>query len=187
VASRGLIFTGESIRAILAGAKTQTRRIVKPQPGTDVEPVLRYNRPEWPCPYGSPGTRSWARESIKLLARAGRRDLAVYVADDSAVLCLTAWPWKVSKLSPIFMPYGCRRLDLVITAVRAQRLHEITEADALAEGVGVAYRQDGPGTFARDSARAAYEIAWGEINGPHSWAMNPFVWALTFEAARRDD
>jgi hypothetical protein len=64
IRERPIIFSGEMVRAILEGRKTQTRRVVKPQPGILMENVLKHNRPEWPCPYGKPGDRLWVRETF---------------------------------------------------------------------------------------------------------------------------
>ena len=77
-------------------------------------------------------------------------------------------PWRPS----IHMPRWAARLTLEITDVRVQRLQEISEADARAEGFGVAF---GPGMFSR-----AFDSYWSAINGPGSWEANPWVWAISF-------
>jgi hypothetical protein len=97
------------------------------------------------------------------------------------------------------MPRVGSRLLLAITEVRLERLQKISEADALAEGItyqreaiglpghdGVAvYRWEGGHEAGYTSAVAAYRGLWEEINGPGSWAANPWVWALSFERVQR--
>ena len=103
--------------------------------------------------------------------RAATKDAWRYAADDE-----TGWQhgWKPS----IHMPRWASRLTLEITDVRVERLNEISEEDAIAEGVSV----DGvgnPGGPMRVHQRA-FKILWNQINGPDSWAANPWVWAITF-------
>jgi hypothetical protein len=97
-------------------------------------------------------------------------------------------PWKPS----IHMPRDASRITLEITGVRVERLQDISEADAEAEGLkrwmsNVAhYSVDNDhlapkhGRFAY-TARHGYEILWNQINGPESWEANPWVWCLTFK------
>lgn len=87
--------------------------------------------------------------------------------------------WRPS----IFMPKCACRLWLPVTQVRLQRVQEITEEDARAEGVGMGYRQDGPGTFARDSYTEGFRGAWDSIYADkgHGWEANDWVWAYTFD------
>ena len=77
--------------------------------------------------------------------------------------------WKPS----ISMPRALSRIDLLCTAVRVERLHDISEADAKAEGCS--YPAHGP----QSCYRSAYKSLWETINGPGSWDANPWVWALT--------
>ena len=86
--------------------------------------------------------------------------------------------WRPS----IHMPRWASRITLEIVSVRAERLQDISEADALAEGVeidesGHATRADG---IAVGGARTAYAELWESINGPGSWAANPWVWVVEF-------
>lgn len=152
---RPIIFQAPMVRALLAGRKTQTRRpadIDLPQDDAEIVmsgdagacvhiPGVGYS-PTLDCPYGGPGDRLWVREAIKLADVAvgadldrgiEGRDIAVYVAD-GAVVPLDTWVWKVDQLSPIFMPYGCRRLELEIEVVDIEPLQSITEGCAIAEG-----------------------------------------------------
>lgn len=83
--------------------------------------------------------------------------------------------WVRSNPDPCHMPRWASRITLEITAVRAERLQDISEADAQAEGVIL------KGTSRYDGvARDAFEALWESINGPGSWDANPWVWAITF-------
>lgn len=66
------------------------------------------------------------------------------------------------------------RIDLEVTGVRIDRLHDINEADSLAEGVGNLYDQ-------LPTARERFEWLWRSINGPESWTANPWVWVIEFK------
>lgn len=96
-----------------------------------------------------------------------------------------AWCWK----SSIFMPRWASRIELVVTEVRVERLQDISEGDAIAEGVICTYRTaelvdkgDGPRFVRRPTAE--YEALWDSIYGPGSWDANPYVWVISFEVAR---
>jgi len=148
------------------------------------------------CPYGQPGDRLWVREAF-IVGHRMEGGESIYCDEDGRELPETVWyradneefcwtddegrrtetvPWK----SPIFMPRWASRLTLEITEVRVERLHEITEADALAEGcdgdcpIGyIPAYQAGP-------LRYHYSQVWVSINGPGSWDANPWVWAIEF-------
>lgn len=91
--------------------------------------------------------------------------------------------------SPIHMPRWASRLTLRITDVRVQRLQDISEADAKAEGVQMEDERywvdySMPGTQITLSAKKSFNTLWESINGPGSWEANPWVWALTFEVIK---
>lgn len=130
------------------------------------------------CPYGKPGDRLWVRETfccVHGLGEPSADDLVRYRADDTdgdrvitEVKC-----WKPS----IYMPRVYSRITLELSEVRVQRLQEIDEADAIAEGFE-ACKDGNPGN---GSVFDWYRELWESINGPGSWDANPWVWALTFE------
>jgi hypothetical protein len=161
VKERPILFSGEMVRAILAGRKTQTRRVVKPQPPCGCEYVIdganshalcrTIERPEvWvpptgksvdhrlPCPYGQLGDRLWVKEGHyyrKFLPYATSNDV-VYRADHvgtSHPPMGVGRPWRPS----IHMHRWASRITLEIVAVRVERLSAISGADALAEGVSL--------------------------------------------------
>lgn len=174
---RPILFSAPMIRALLAGIKRHTRRIVKPRPGIDGE---------WPCPYGNPGDRLWVRETWRTVESLDA--VRPVVLAESVPIHFDAdhtdrgkFREPIGRARPsIFMPRWASRITLTIEEVRVERLHDISEEDATREGVGLAYRQDGPGTFAKDSAIAAFKQVWTEINGAASWDANPWVWVVSF-------
>lgn len=182
-----ILFTGENVRAILDGRKTQTRRIVKM---TDSGRIKKPGSPKnWhpddqnaieACPYGQPGDRLWVRETW---ANPGEEGVLYRANPEDAALVER---WKADPNFPqvkwtpsIHMPKAFCRLWLELTEVRVERLQECSEEDAIAEGVTVG-RIVGSEEFSI-SAVAAYQELWESINGEGSWARNPWVWVLTFK------
>jgi hypothetical protein len=196
---RPILFSAPMVRAILDGRKTQTRRALKPQPGPDwISPVS-----EGACGLMSGfnvGGRLWVRESIRLVERRSDEtgldaDLAVYTADETATL-LDTWPWKRDRLPSIHMPRGLCRITLEVTGVRVERLHAITDDDAIAEGAqrfddipdpnpygqGARWSMESPTSTDEclGSPRWAFANLWIKINGAESWDANPWVWVVAF-------
>jgi hypothetical protein len=210
------------VRAILEGRKTQTRRVIKPQPinvgsleGDRLilrrDPVfgswvLAYAGPVvsamqaahgWinsafgECPYGVPGDRLWVRETWRPIISGLKTGGVDYKADDPSASGVGFMPWKPS----IHMPRTASRIALEVTEVRAERLADISEADAAAEGVGRIELSPGPvlGEFGGKPMRGhpmtsthehAFRELWHTIhasNGPNGWDANPWVWAITFK------
>ncbi len=225
------------VRALLAGTKTQTRRAIKNQPPPWVEGRIfceRFNPagfdkdgemrpgPEvfgaydedgyWGavCPYGQPGDRLWVREA---LFWSEHEDGWCYQADNEMVLCeYHTAPILLKTYKPaipsIHMPRAASRLLLEITAVRVERVQEISEADAVAEGIektkcdlgamcegcfqgrkAAPHWKDYLGDKKRESivparlekAADSYASLWASINGPRLGAANPWVWVIEFK------
>jgi len=159
---RPILFSSPMVRAILSGAKVQTRRIVKPQPVRDHEylggwaiktkrsdtSVASINQGIYPeaCPYGKVGDRLWVRETCKrgklphiLTGEPTKNEIAVYAADDEPCteelgFDLVPW-WKGPVCASIHLPRWASRITLEITAVRIEQLNCITDSDARAEGI----------------------------------------------------
>ena len=181
---RPMLFSAPMVRALLAGTKTQTRRVVKPQPPEFDHATRQHQRILVPrCPYGQPGDRLWVRESTAEDC-IGSASFARYTAD--GFTSRLAW-WYSKKACPsIHMPRWASRILLEITAVRVERLQDISKADAMAEGL----YQDQAGRWTTWSATKehrehlnpieAYRELWESINGAGSWGANPWVWAVEF-------
>jgi hypothetical protein len=174
---RPILFSAPMVRGILAGTKVQTRRVVKPQAMGQWGPVV-------PCPYGQPGDRLWVREAWDFIPEgdpgtpscAGIR----YWADAGYELRTPPSNYNPmlygkERVRPsIHMPRWASRITLEVTGVRVERLQDISEADARAEGIS---RADCPDWHATTDYRAL----WESIHGPGSWAANPWVWVVEFK------
>ena len=192
-AIRPILFSGPMVRAILDGKKTQTRRIVKPQPTAHHWEILPgYKRrvslhgcndgriharfqdsipqniddPVWrKCPYGKPGDRLWVRETWWECV--DNNDRLYYAATETPD---TTDRRHYRKRPSIFMPRTASRITLEITEIRVERLQDINDADAHAEGCAT------PAT----AARSHFRNLWESINGSKSWDDDPYVWVVRF-------
>jgi hypothetical protein len=187
---RSIPFTGAMVRALLDGSKSQTRRIAKITPDQCEDIGLFYA--EHPCPYGQPGDRLWVREAWRTVESANMippRDLNAahrlwFEAD-------APHQPGLGKYRPgMFMPRWPSRITLEITGVRVERLQDISDQDCEAEGVLCEtadpwfYHVPEPGNVyahADDMPKGAYRNLWEAINGPGSWAANPWVWVVEFK------
>lgn len=200
---RPILFNGPMVRAIIEGQKTVTRRVVKGAAAKwliDFTPEFVADRKNDLCPFGQPGDRLWVRESFADLRGTGiehRPDPAgplsryAFAADsppgsasDEARKDFGV-KWKPS----IHMPRIACRILLEITAVRVERLQDISEEQAEAEGTAgcVPYCQspyDSDGAPACDCMNLTYkesfQALWHSINGAKSWDANPWVWVVEF-------
>lgn len=171
MSERPILFSAPMVRAILAGTKTQTRRIVKVPKRFEGFSHPSAAGVDFSCPYGWRSDRLWVRETFsydRAMHERGDRCVPWYWADGNP----TYGDWTRPKPS-IHMPRWASRITLWITDVRVERLNDISQHDAMAEGVSV----DSPATF---QAVAAYRDLWESINGPGSWAENPYVWVIEF-------
>ncbi len=179
---RPILFSGEMVRALLAGRKTHTRRVVNPQPEClrDVQALQFHVATGEPlaigkgCPYGRPGDRLWVRET-HLPTASGIYYRADFSEFDAAGHGAMYGGWKPS----IFCRRQHSRLTLEVVAVRVERLQDISEADAKAEGVEASKTvevKDGTPCYS-----LPYQILWNQINGCDAWAQNPWVWVIEFK------
>jgi len=197
---RPILFSGAMVNAIREGRKTQTRRVMKPQP--EVSPNGAFWH--WPhlggvahweagssvtrrwqtdtlfdrCPYGQPGDRLWVRETWHTWGPPERQILE-YRAD-----CLNPqeYTWRPS----IFMPRQHSRITLEVVSGRVERVQDISRDDVKAEGIA-------PYTFARGvladpphDPRWKFIELWDSINEKrgYGWAVNPWVWVVEFKAVQ---
>lgn len=217
MSQRPILFSGPMVRALLAGTKTQTRRVVKPQPDwTEPATVWQHgyghsgpgwyaHHEEYPeegalhyrCPCGQSGDRLWVRETwaphfmyegVKpsdILIDA--RSCLFYAADGGitggCVASQRAKRWRPA----IHMPRAASRITLEVTDVRVERLQDISEADAIAEGIhkpiGSQFWHTDPGAniLPGETPTWAYRNLWEAINGSGSWDANPWVWVVEFK------
>lgn len=209
---RPIIFGGDMVRALPDGRKTQTRRIIKidPQPvaitphkigaGFMVEKWKKQQREMGNfgrcdtihCPYGVAGDRIWVRETFAQVPirepDGGQGDKMgfIYRADGDSAFAVIPDEWEfMGKWKPsIFMPRIASRITLEITRVRVERLQDISEADAKAEGVIVPDRNpfsSGPGAWeAANPFKFTYLLLWDSLHGKGAWDKNPWGWVLEF-------
>ncbi len=209
---RPIIFSAPMVRALLDGRKTQTRRVLKPQPEATWSldparwPAARVGRfwftddPAMPgnhciCARFEPGDRLWVRENHALVG-GGDPGIPIYAAnwrEDARARGFDNIPDKPPRWTPsIHMPRWASRLTLIVTDVRVQRLQDISEEDAIAEGVskirdccyvvpGFDYDKIG---LCHTSPVTPFQKLWESINGEESWAANPWVVAITFRTIK---
>jgi hypothetical protein len=149
--ARPILFSAEMIRALLDGRKSQTRRALKLQP-LDILPmegdkagrewvILEEREPEPKgkvirCRYGMPGDYLWCRETFRQHDHPDQDGCTIeYRADRPEYVKRDDDPSAVAWRPSIFMPRALSRLTLRITNIRVERLQDISEADAIAEGV----------------------------------------------------
>ncbi len=216
-----ILFSAPMVRAILDGTKTQTRRIVKPQPALgcrwemngngnaalhlghdpalpggvsfvlwnprDCVRVLRGEAPKgnhrMPCPYGGPGDRLYVRETWR--RSAGASGEVLFAAELNDYTRKEKGPWKPG----IHLRRVDARLFLDVLSIRVERLQDITEEDARAEGLpehmGGCGFSIGCGTCGGCAdMRGRFARLWDGINGKRAaWESNPWVWVVSFKRA----
>lgn len=181
-----MLFSTEMVKAILGGSKTMTRRMTGLQ-------EINENPDQWklfgleegititwkaltigagfesntkkgwiPCPYGRPGDMLWVRETFGFPLRQ-----LTYKASWKVDEYGTEPRWKPS----IHMPKDAARIWLEITDIGVERLQNITESDAKAEGV----------EWEPFSYKDGFMTLWQSINGHDSWSANPWVWVVSFK------
>lgn len=196
---RPILFSGPMVRAILDGSKTQTRRIVKPQPETfqgekGIEFSLTSNhRPVFAdtfsrhyCPMGAVSDRLWVRENFSVstdtIGLGGSiagfdpekyPDIRVWYQSDNTRPTWAECRWRPS----IHMPRWASRITLEVIGVRVERLRDISEQDAIAEGFQKAHLHGELWA----TARSEFWDCWESIYGQGQRAENPWVWVVEFK------
>jgi hypothetical protein len=222
---RPIIFSEEMIRAIREDRKSQTRRVIKPQPELHNDCVGQYfmwksakysiGRFLSQCPYGVTGDQLWVRETFASFSQRHLKDhdatypihthcphypdvIAIYResgADFPHHFHVDGYArWKPS----IHMPHWASRIRLQITGHSVERVQDIREGDAVAEGVRQNWLGDDcPDEFADEwenygadlddfpcySAKDSFRTLWDMINAERGfpWPDNPWVWVVEFE------
>lgn len=220
---RPLPFSTLMVQALFAGTKTQTRRLVKPQPIIDADSGYVYDgkhktcykndchHPDWRIAFAkehSPikvGDIIWGRETfreywiddvdnVQIDYKADNNHVPILQHDGDGFQMYKAdgseryIPWKPG----MFMPKEACRLWLNVTDVRIELLNDISEKDALAEGIIHQWIDSTTMTFtAMDyqtkqmrydfTAKDSYKSLWDSINGKGAFSANPFVWVYSFD------
>lgn len=194
---RPILFNGAMVRAILSGAKSQTRRVAKPvkhpdlgnvyTPGALVlggEPQHVIDRA---CPFGQPGDRLWVKETTVRVEEHGYIG-PVYAASQEGedVInwglapapddCTEVEPYEIKLRPSIHMPRSMCRLLLEITDVRVERLQAISAADAEAEGID--FLRHVPDADETLTPQQLFHCLWDGTGG--NWDANPWVWVISF-------
>lgn len=205
-----ILFSGPMVRALLEGRKTQTRRVLTPQPDKGKTAFVQlardgrnyavvhsshsYGDQVMAEPVIAVGYRLWVREAWHTSQayedlpprNMGGEEPVLYAADDR--LRTNGWSsadWRQGRLRVgIHMPRWASRLTLIVTDVRVQRVQEISEGDVYAEGA--MERPSGPrfgsDVTARDNAHRHFRALWDTLNARRGfgWDVNPWVAAYTF-------
>lgn len=202
----GMIFSAPMVRAILQGRKTQTRRIVKlpewanPDRGQVEEHgmlvVISEDSTHCKAIRNSirPGDTIWVRETWGIGGDGYEIDPTLNFKADKFQRpldpTLNRMRPEVERVfgrgwrSPIHMPRWASRLSLPVKAVRLERLQEMSEEDAQAEGFSATSSEGsdiGPGEF---TAKLAFAMFWDKLHGPGGWHGNPWVWVYEWEPIR---
>jgi hypothetical protein len=185
-----ILFSAPMVRAILEGRKTQTRRIVKGQALEFLEsfvPEFVSLKENGFSKYGYAGDKLWVKETWQYVDFCGEDNGYVYRATDPDWETMEGWTWKPS----IFMPKKACRTFLDITDIRIEKLQDITEEDAISEGIIEFTKDDKLAKYWYDhegvwsdmpyTAKEAFEMLWVSINGEQSWNENPWVWVIDFK------
>lgn len=201
---RPVIFNGEMVRAILDGRKTQTRRVIKVQPESktfglrkiiesenaseegkyywslsDALGISRARSNPFLCPFGQVGDRLWVRETFAAFDADWRHPGKPHDLKDGPWPNVV-YPASVAKIPDgtcrpsIHMPRWASRITLEITAVRVERLNDISEEDARAEGAPAELCIIGEKHY------MGFRTLWKSIYGEESWSANPWVWVIEF-------
>ena len=180
IKERPILFSTPMVEAIMNDRKTVTRRIVKAQdvmnhPEVDVDDFISV------CRYGKKGDILWIRETFARKIHGNRSSEFAYKAGMNPEQ--QRYVWKPS----IHMPKEACRFILRITKVNVEKVQDITEEEAIKEGV---FFDEGSGYFyvgddiMAGSAKEAFRQLWIKINGEESWNSNPWLWVIDFEVGK---
>lgn len=223
--SHPILFSTDMVIANQKGIKTKTRRIVKPQPNENGVSFMKSGPVDWEsiyheewtpykwetkegesisknCPFGEIGDTLWVRETFCYAGDNNVHDCKedyytpIYRSSENGKdfeeNC-DGWRWRPS----IFMPREASRMTLEITDIRVERLQDISEQDAIAEGIMELQQSNSQllmnGRLFFDyskkkelfneglTAKESYKSLWNKINGKDSWDSNPWVWIIGYK------
>ncbi|OWF83366.1 hypothetical protein B4907_11620 [Yersinia kristensenii] len=195
-----ILFNAEMVQAILSGRKTQTRRIISEKTlhlfdvaasAGECHPLELCDERSQSyylefCPLGKPGDQLWVREAFAtgLCTESTLAYRATHKTEDLE----EGWGETIKWTPSIHMPRWASRINLLITGVRVERLNDISEQDAISEGLEC-YVDDGVpyyGPFNNGDCRpdVVFRGLWDSIYGhkeDENWQANPWVWVIEFE------
>ena len=209
IKERPIIFSADMVKANSVGHKSQSRRVIKPQPWMEMDREIinqggpgeeQYGPeyiPVWPqghkrsgeivarhhCPYGQPGSVLWGRETFMW----DEYDNVYYRADYPEVELKKPeceWRWKPS----IHMPRQASRITLEVVDVRVERLQDISWQDCTAEGInrpGWMYRLESE-PKQQEYIIKQFNDSWDSINAKrgYGWDTNCWVWVIEFKVMK---
>lgn len=197
---------GENYSHTLPDGRVHLEWLGEPNCGNGVWDVPKHSM-QIESPYGVIGDRLWGREAWRVSKKhdaTAPRDLPVrtmtvmYEAGGHAANYENGWtvfneesidaPWIGKYRSSMFMPRAFSRITLEVTDVRVERLQDISEADAQAEGVPrdtepcdhIRQRCEDIGCLGQ-THKASFCNLWCDLNGIPSWNANPYVWVVEFK------
>lgn len=197
MSDRSLDFRAPMIRALLNGRKTQDRRVLKPQPkphatffaydlgdnGFFARWLEEDEQGNCDLPFARipamKGDRLWVKEAWRPLQYEADGAQMNWIASEHG-FGTEAGRYRHAR----FMPRWASRLTLIVTDVQVQRLQEISEADAVAEGIEPSSSRDQD--YSAFHARTSFQALWNSLHGPDAWDANPWVTALTFTVHNRN-
>jgi len=188
------------VSAILAGNKTMTRRIVKPQFNQHLnlcrDFIAEYSEGQLvKCPYGKTGDVLWVRESFTILEPEhceGMSERFYYKAGHHE----SNEEWRLEEIEngypykwkpSIHMPKSACRIWLEITNIRVERLQVISGKDILSEGIDNGKSNPSMGKRWEAMQLIAFMSLWSKINGPASWNANPWIWVIEFKRIEKPE
>ncbi len=214
-----ILFNTEMVRALLEGKKTVTRRVIKPRPPCELRKMPEgYHAGEWHLysenplidkvnhsPWGAqfippfqPDDILWVRETWARLKRSDGSARFVYKASDTYPFGESGYIVKFRWHPSIHMPKEAARIFFRVTDVRVERLQEITDQGAKAEGVCEYFIELGESGFSvsqnsdtfYDSRVGAFAALWNSTIKPadlerYGWEANPWVWVISFERCEK--
>lgn len=212
--TKPILFNSEMVNALLQGRKTQTRRIIKPQPEFGGAVARSFFTK---CKLGQVGDLLYVRESCRAKELENGLD-GVEFSADNGFICISNnekasddwgemyhYSGKKGAIVPsIHMKRWASRITLKITDVRVERVQDISEEDAASEGIEV-FNEDGNLWYSswmdgekswfsdqwkwhcNDPVQAFKEL-WDSINfkSGFGWAKNPYVWVITFSVIHKN-
>lgn len=181
---RPILFSRPMVAALGRGVKTQTRRIMSPQPGFPIR-ILSDPTCQGRCPYGAVGDRLWVREPWRVVLDDGGAFVRYsdgeelgFPDHDDDLLAMLAQRNGTRNRHARYMPRWASRFLLEIVGIRVERVQEISEEDARAEGVTP--RMALGRLSMEEPAKSVFMDLWDSIHGPGAWKRNEWVWVIEF-------